>query len=172
MKRFTGGNDSIEHEPDRSDVDHRFRSLYAVLVILAEPPVSTEPRERMLYIQVKPITLKARCFRLTICSCQSSSRISVDGRACGSRARHRNSERPGAVTRETAGKTGIAGGSRCRLYCRFCFCLHPRIPAPECLAQLVVEHLRTDLQQLVSTALTPVHLLLLDHSFAHQLIHR
>src|SRR5215469_14382185 len=46
------------------------------------------------------------------------------------------------------------------------------IPASKRLLPLFIEHPRADLQQQMSAALAPLHLLVLDHSFAHHLIHR
>jgi hypothetical protein len=46
------------------------------------------------------------------------------------------------------------------------------IPASKRLLALFIEHLRADLQQQMCAALAPLHLLVLDHSFAHHLIHR
>src|SRR5215472_5262332 len=45
------------------------------------------------------------------------------------------------------------------------------IPASKRLLPLFIEHPRADLQQQMSAALAPLHLLELHHSFAHHLIH-
>jgi hypothetical protein len=50
-------------------------------------------------------------------------------------------------------------------------CFHSRIPAAENRAQIAVQHLGADMQQQVSASLGPVHLLLLHHSAADQLVH-
>ena len=55
---------------------------------------------------------------------------------------------------------------------RLLFVLHSRIPANEGLPELVIEHLRPDLQQVVRAGLSPSHLLLLNHALADHLIHR
>ena len=44
------------------------------------------------------------------------------------------------------------------------------IPSAKRLVPVFVEHLSADLQQQVGTAWRPLHLLLLDHPFAHHLV--
>ena len=51
-------------------------------------------------------------------------------------------------------------------------CLQARIPTLECVPEVVVQDLRTDLQQQVCAPLGPTHLLFLDHPLADHLIHR
>nr|WP_143838565.1 hypothetical protein [Nitrospira cf. moscoviensis SBR1015] len=46
------------------------------------------------------------------------------------------------------------------------------VPVLKPTAQFLIKDLGTDLSQQMRAALAPVHLLLIDHSFAHQLIHR
>ena len=52
------------------------------------------------------------------------------------------------------------------------FGLHSRIPANEGFSELVIEHLRPHLEQIVGAGLAPSHLLLLHHALAHYLIYR
>ena len=55
---------------------------------------------------------------------------------------------------------------------RLLFVLHSRMPANEGLPELVIEHLRSDLQKVVRAGLSPSHLLFLNHALAHHLINR
>jgi len=63
---------------------------------------------------------------------------------------------------------GSGGGLQDRL-----FGMRPetRIPTPKRVLPLLVEDPCTDLQQQMGAALSPLHLLVLDHPFAHDLIH-
>ena len=54
----------------------------------------------------------------------------------------------------------------------FGFDPHPRIPSRERYAPVIIQHSSADLQQQVSPALTPPHLLLLDHPPGNHLVDR
>src|SRR5687767_8287200 len=39
----------MQHETERGDIDHGFRSLHGVFIIFAEPAIPAEPRERSFH---------------------------------------------------------------------------------------------------------------------------
>ena len=50
--------EAVEHEADRRDVDHSFRGLHPILVVLAETAVAAQPREAALDDPGQPFDLE------------------------------------------------------------------------------------------------------------------
>ena len=69
---------------------------------------------------------------------------------------------------ETITNRGQMLSSTLNILLRWC---HRRIPMAESIPPVIIQHFRSYLEQQMCSSSCPTHLLFLDHTFAHNLIH-